>query len=495
MKVLKFIIQAKIISMKYFRISLFLFFSILIWQCTPKVLEETQTTPVEEPKPKPKVIDESLSKCTKFSDIRNEDEIVEAYVIYRDFKKLKQYDQSFDMWKKVYQNAPAADGKRWTVYSDGIIYYEYFISKEADSLKRAEYIDKIFVLYDEIAECYPEQYDYIQGRKAFDYYYKYPYLVTEDEKYLLFKHTIDAKGMDVPVFVINPFTKLMVDRFLNSEIPQDEARKYAELIPAIVDHNVTKGKDLKSWIIVKEYAPVYIERLESVEGFFDCKYFSDKYYPQYQAEPTNCELAISVYSKLRFAGCEKSNPKLVEIYGKLVENECIEVKPTEKGPARLAYECLQEGQYRCAVENYDKAIQESGNMEDQARWALTIAKIYYAHLKNFPKARSFARKAAGFKDNWGEPYILIGKLYASSGPLCGPGRGFDSQVVTWPAIDKWNYAKSIDPSVSSEATKLIKKYTQYMPDIEDIFQRGLKTGQNFKVECWIQENTKIRIRK
>ena len=97
------------------------------------------------------------------------------------------------------------------------------------------------------------------------------------------------------------------------------------------------------------------------------------------------------------------------------------------------------------------------------------------------------------KANWGDPLILIGKLYASSGPLCGPGTGFKSQVVCWPAIDKWNEAKRVDPNVAPEANTLIPRYAKYMPSKSDIFSRpDIKEGGTFKVKCWIQETTKIR---
>lgn len=92
----------------------------------------------------------------------------------------------------------------------------------------------------------------------------------------------------------------------------------------------------------------------------------------------------------------------------------------------------------------------------------------------------------------GEPYILIGRLYASSGPLCGPGRGWDSQIVVWPALDMWSKAKRIDPSVAAEANKWIGRYRQYMPKKEDVFIRNLKVGASFRVGCWIQETTTIR---
>jgi len=88
--------------------------------------------------------------------------------------------------------------------------------------------------------------------------------------------------------------------------------------------------------------------------------------------------------------------------------------------------------------------------------------------------------------------LLIGRLYASSGPRCGSGRGWNSQIVTWPAIDMWNKAKSVDASVTGEANKMIAKYRKFMPTKEDIFLRGLKEGQSFKIGCWINTKTVIR---
>jgi tetratricopeptide (TPR) repeat protein len=465
--------------------------TLIFLQCTPKVTEETQTTPVKTEIEEP---EEGLSHCTKFSDIKNGDDVSDAYVIYRDFLNLGKYDESFDMWKKVYNNAPAADGRRWTVYSDGIRYYTHFMRKATDENQKKEYINNILRLYEEIGECYPEQKDYVKARKAFDLYYEYPDLESDDTKYNLFKEVIDAKQLETYVFVLNPFTKLMVDKFILGEIDTIEAQHYADLVPKIVKAGLMKGEEIKSWVTVQDYAVPYIERLEAVKGFFDCQYFRDKYIPMYDADPTNCDEATAIYSKLRYGGCEKSDEKLREIYSSLVTNNCIEIDVVTSGPSVVssAYSCLREGDYNCAIEKFKEAVENADDNEKKANYNFIISKIYYAHLKNYPRSRQYALTAAGLKSNWGDPYILIGKLYASSGPLCGPGRGFDSQVVTWPAIDKWSYARSIDSSVASEANNLINKYQPYMPSREDIFQRGLRAQDDFKVECWIQEKTKVR---
>jgi tetratricopeptide (TPR) repeat protein len=465
---------------------------VVIISCTPKVNEKVQETEVEVPIPevvKPK-IEEGLSTCTKFQDIPNGEDVKQSYVIYRDFFKLKKYEEGYKFWKEVYDKTPGADGRRWTVYSDGIAYYEHLINKETDPALKEPHIKAAFKLYDELAVCYPEQKTYVEARKAFDYYYKYPDRITDAEKYDMFKEVIDSQGMESPVFVINPFTALMYNRYLEEAISMEEAQKYAALIPEIIKHNLAHGKDLKSWDIVRGFAPALLEQLEAVEGFYDCEYFIDHYYDQFFEAAGDCETALGIYSKLRFGGCDKEDPRIAQLYDSLKAQGCIQI--TAPGPSSVGRDCLAEGDYRCAIEQFLLAANETDDIDRKASYLMIVAKIYYAHLKNYPRSRQYAREAAQVKSRWGAPYILIGKLYASSGPICGPGRGFDSQIVTWPAIDKWQYAKSIDPGVTSEANSLISNYSRFMPSREDIFQRNLKNDDSFTVGCWIQETTKIR---
>jgi len=174
------------------------------------------------------------------------------------------------------------------------------------------------------------------------------------------------------------------------------------------------------------------------------------------------------------------------------DNNCKVVADAGPSDLREAFNCLEESSYDCAIEKFTAAAEGTDDAERKGRYFLYAAKVFYAHKRNFGQARSFARKAAAANPNSGEPYMLIGTLYASSGPLCGPGTGFDSQIVTWPAIDKWQQAKRIQPDLAGQANKLIGRYTQYMPSKSDIFQRSLKEGDSFTVGCWIQESTRVR---
>ena len=461
---------------------------LLVGGCTPKVTEEAQSTEettVTAPTPEPE--EEDLSPCPKFRDAPNPDEAETNYVLYRDFIKVKQWEKAFELWQKVHEVAPAADGRRNTVYADGIRFYERFLSETTDEAKKNEYIDKIFQLYDEIDECYSEG-GYIVGRKAFDLYYKYPDRATKDEIFAMFKETIDTDGMDAPDFVINPFTTMLVNQYFEGKIPMGEAQEYTEKIKSIVANGVEncEGRACERWKIIEGYAPLRLEAFETERGFYDCDYYLSKYFAEFEEAKEDCDVIRTVYSRLKWGNCSEADAKFQEL---IAQGNAICVEPDA---LKLAYEALRNAEYTKAVELFNEAAENEEDPEKKAKIVLIVAKIYNAHLKDFPTSRKYALQAAEIRPNWGEPYILIGRLYASSGPLCGPGRGWDSQIVTWPAIDMWNKAKRVDSSVAAEANKWIGRYSQYMPNKEDVFIRNLKAGDTFYVGCWIQETTRIR---
>ena len=99
---------------------------------------------------------------------------------------------------KVYELAPAADGKRNTVLADGIRFYEHFLELEKDSLKKEEWINKIFALYDRIEECYPAG-GYVPARKGFDLFFTYKNRASKKEIYDLFKRHGILMGRKFPI--------------------------------------------------------------------------------------------------------------------------------------------------------------------------------------------------------------------------------------------------------------------------------------------------------
>ncbi len=461
---------------------------------TPKVVE------VQEVEKVPTVPEKE--GCPNWSGKSFQESAMQNHVLYRQELELKNYETAFDYWDKVFSVAPAADGdvKRSYQYTDGVKIYKGLMATEKDEAKKEEYIKAIFQLYEDGMHCYPTKATMFKGLKAYDLFYTFPGRKSDDEIYTVFKEVIDTKGDQTSAFIINPFTSLLVNGFLEEKVPMADAQKYTKKIYAALDRATKELKDKKDpkwtsqgWDVVEGYAPSRLEQLEGIEDFYDCEYYKSKYYAEFEAAPTDCETIITTLGRLKRGNCPETDAAIVALLAAKQANCKRPVAAsTCTGDARTA---LEEGRYKDAIGHYEDCINKSEDNDKKSLYALTIAKIYYAHLKSFSKSRKAARRAIGFKSNNGAAYILIGKLYASSGPLCGPGRGWDSQIVTWPAIDKWRKAKRVDSSVTAEANKLIARYLPFMPSKEDVFQKLLKDGDPFTVGCWIQEKTTVRAAK
>ena len=249
--------------------------------CTPKTTEPTVTEEKPTSNTKPPEEEEKLSPCPKFSDAPDPDEAETNYVLYRDFLRANDWEGSFKLWKKVYKVSPAADGRRNTIFADGIRFYEYFISQTQDSTQIQSYVDTIFNLYDEIGRCYPEG-GFVPARKAFDLFYKYPNRASKKEVYEMFKKAIDTDSLKTPDFVLNPFSSLLVELYDAGEIDKEEAFKYQTMVREILAKGLKecKGVACDRWQIIEEYAPVRLEYFETVKGFYSCEYYIEKYYPR-----------------------------------------------------------------------------------------------------------------------------------------------------------------------------------------------------------------------
>ncbi len=463
-----------------------------ITSCSPKVkpvvIKETPpvTLPVEVEK-------DYNPNCATFRDISSSDrdEAETAYVLYKDELKLNNYIEAKTLWKKAFYIAPAANGRVKYQYDDGIKIYQELYKASKDDKLRQGYIDTIMSIYDRRLECLKDT-SYIMGRKAYDYYYTYPGTKTDDELFGIMTKALDKSGEKADYFIINPLTQLLIEQYKDKKIDKATAKKYTFKILDAVEYGKKHCKrDCDAWDIVGDYAPVRLEAFEALTDFYDCDYYVEHYYHEFESAPTDCDVINRTYAKLRRGNCGTDNPKLNNLTTARAKH--CKVKTVAKaGPCRTGYDSYTNGEYKEAIASFESCSSSMSDNNKKAKYNLLIAKIYYRDLKNYPKARKYALKAAKLRSNWGEPYMLIGRLYASSGPLCGPGRGFKSQRVVWPALDKWNKAKKIDPSVTSAANKLIHTYSQYMPSREDLHQRTISAGSSYKVGCWINETTKVR---
>lgn len=467
--------------------------SLVLASCATSTSELVETPTKPTPPSKPTVKAEKLTPCTTLSDLdsKTKSDTEDAFTLYRDQVKFKKFKEAKPLWQKAFYTAPGANGRATYHFEDGIKIYHHLFTEATDRSLKASLVDTVMSIYAKRAECFGDD-GTITARVAFDSYYQYREYTDEAETFAKFKEVVDRKGEKSDYFIVNPFSRMLYDFILDEKISHEEGARYANKIFDIIQYGKAncKEKYCEAWEVIEEYAPSLLSGLEGIRGFYDCDYYMDKYYAQFEAEPTDCDNITEVYLKMVWAHCDPQDVRFITLK-EAKAKECY-VAPPPPGPLKIAGDLLNEGQFKEAIQYYEQYVDQETDANKKANILLRVSKIYYVHIKNFPAARKYAQMAAEQRPNWGEPFMLIGKLYASSGPLCGPGRGWDSQIVTWPAIDKFRHAKTIDPSVADEANEWIGKYQQYMPKKEDIFLRQLAVGSTFRVPCWIQENTKVR---
>lgn len=480
--------------MKSNSITIIIFLSLFVYSCSPKITEIPQEADSLESGPNEVTKSEPISPCPSFDDLPGYErgQAETAFVLYRDYLKVGNYKEALQQWQIAYYTAPGSNGRVKYHFDDGVKIYKYLYDNTQDENLKTTYVDTIMMIFDKRKECFGDE-AFVNGLKGFNLYYYFDKHAKSADIYQLLKSNLDVKGKNADYFVINPLTKLLYEGVISGEISYDDGRKYALLIIQNIENGkaTCKGEICDAWTIIEEYALDRLESLEALEDFYDCKYYTDKYYTLFKLYPDSCDVVDLAYSRLVRAQCDPKGPELTELRN--AKNTTCFVAPPPLSCAAQGAEHYNNGKYSKAIDSYLQCVENSSNNDTKAQYLLLVAKIFYRDLKNFPQSRRYALEAAKIKSGWGDPYMLIGNLYASSGSLCGPGRGWDSQVVTWPAIDMWTKAKNVDSRVTNEANNLINRYSQYMPKKEDVFFRTeLKMGGDYFVPCWIQENTKIR---
>lgn len=444
---------------------------------------------------------QAAAQCGTFDDSPEGEDGMVAHTLYRDEVKAKNFEAAYENWRKAYTIAPAANGKNYLHYSDGRKILKALLEKEADAAKKQAYTDEILSLYDQQIQCYGTngQEGYLLGRKGFDMFYYYRNFIGEDTKVAdaaileTLKSCIDKGGNDVEYITLVPYASVVVNQFAAEKLDKAGARAVYDQLNKIADHNIANNaKNAENFKKTKESMN---GTFATIEGhIFDCAYFVEKTRPVYEANPDDPANIEACIRKLKRRGCDASEPLLAELEGKYAkyasaENARRKSEFEANNPAHIAKGMYDAGDYKGAITKYEEAISLESDPNKKASILFSIASIQGRKLKSYSTARTTARKAAELRGNWGRPFMLIGDLYASSARNCGDS--WNQRLAVLAAIDKYAYARSIDPSVADEASKKIGRYAASKPEKTEGFMRGVKAGQSAKVGCWIGETVKV----
>ncbi len=156
---------------------------------------------------------------------------------------------------------------------------------------------------------------------------------------------------------------------------------------------------------------------------------------------------------------------------------------------------LDDGEPTRALEYFRQAMKAPG-LDEVARELYFNAGVAEQQLGRLANARTYFRRALQVDPQFGRAYLAIGDLYAQAVAECGSQLEREDRAVYWLAVDYYERAKRVDPSLTNEANRKINTYRKYFPDQEALFFKGWKVGQPYKIDygcyAWINEETTVK---
>ncbi|MEM8907692.1 MAG: hypothetical protein AAGD05_07580 [Bacteroidota bacterium] len=438
------------------------------------------------------------AQCGTFADSNQEDEGLEAHNLYRDAVKAGDFEGAYENWMRAYTIAPAANGKNHLHYSDGRKIMKNKFEKATDDAAKKEAVADILRLYDEQIACYGKngQDAYLMGRKAYNLFYYYKKFVDGDADQQVFdlcKTAVEKAENKLEDIVLVPYASAVVNLFVAEKIDKAGARAVHTKLNEIADYNIANNaKSAERFKASKASMNGTFAKIEA--HIFDCDYFVKKVRPDYEANPDDPEVLEATIRTLKRRGCDETEPFLAELETKYkayaeAENARRRAEWQANNPVAVAKKLKEEGDFDGAIVKYEEAIAKAETTEEQAPYYLRIAQIEYSDKRNYSKARNLAKKAAGMKDNWGSPYLMLGDIYAKMSKGCKDD--WNTRLAILAALDKYYKAKSVDPSVADDANKRIRTYSAAKPEKQEGFMRGVSAGQVVSCGCGVGESVKV----
>lgn len=410
------------------------------------------------------------------------------YSLYREFYKQDNYADAMPHWRYILRNAP---GLSKNTFTNGVKMLSTFADAETDSTLKQQLVDSLVYVYRKRMECFGEN-DKVLGYLAYDLYKYRP------EQYQLvhkaFQAALDEGRENAEYYLLFPYFQYTVLLWSKGELTDDEVLLIYDRLDNYSQSNIARSNEsgdaeaVNNWTATKAKVDEKLPR-----GLLTCEKLISRLERDREKIMGDLNELKKAYNNLRLAPPDSTTgarcteqPIFSDIVLKIAEME-----PSAGLMSDVGEILWSRGDRDGALNAWNKAIEMETDNDKKAALALVIARVFQRE-KQFARARDYARKAISLRPGWGDPYILIGDLYASSGSICD---GMDGELCALAALDKYAQAKSVDPAAASDAQDRINKYSAYMPTVTYLFERNLNEGDAYTFSCWIGETTTLRGKK
>ena len=417
--------------------------------------------------------------------------ITNIFLYQNDFK-ANNYKDAYPRWKAAYEECPAA---RRDLYMQGAIMLKAFIAEEQDPAKRDALFEDLMALYDKRVTYFGDDprygVDYIVGAKATDYIAMkgdnidpqllYGWL---DEVIKDYQASIDPKLLSYLMFASYKLIGVDINRYRDQYI--NDFQRCSALLDTQLE-NANAANDTTAMTNAAAYKAQILEQFTS-SGIADCETMESVFASKIEANKTDIDFLKQTITLFRRVGCVEN----VSYF--LASNYAHRLDPTAESAQGLGRQAYIKEDYATAEKYFTEAASLTSDNDIKGNMYYLIANMALGQ-KNYQKARQFAIRSLDANPNYGRAYLIIGQAYAQTASSVYPNDTELRKCVYCLAVDKFERARQVDPSVASEANTLISTYRSYFPTTEEIFMHpDLTPGAQITIGGWINERTTVRAR-
>lgn len=435
----------------------------------------------------------------------------ENLYIYYELARKKQWLEAYDGWYYVIENCPQSN-KNNVIYGPYIVEAKLKEAKKAgDAAAETKFKNMLLEVYDKRNKYFPGQEGYVYARKALDVVQHFP--DSSQMAYDPFKKALEIDGPEQSAAFYNYYF-VTAARLFNDDVfeVEDVFNAYNLVIEGIEVNTSSLNKTISNYSYERDSNAVALtdkqkselakaerelERYQKVESNIEkilapiatCDkldlIYNEASFEENKADTLWLKRAVKMLQKER-EGKDGQTEDCTDlpIYFK-ISDALYKLEPSAPAARAMYIMAAKNKNYSQAAKYIKEAIAIEIDPLKRAEDYLRLSRAYLA-TGSLSGSINAARKAASFKKNWGDPYVTLAQAYAAADGQCG-SNVCEKKAVYWAAIDKLQYAKSIDPSVSNTANRLIAAYQQQLPGKGVCFQLGYTDGTEYTIGCSINE--------
>lgn len=398
--------------------------------------------------------------------------------VYQEFYKQKNYNDAYDAWKQVLTVCPATS---LNTYIRGAAILKTRINKAPDAEARAAYIDELLDLYDLRMQYFGDP-GLCKGTKAKDMTVYRPKQIRE--ALVLYEEalTMPSKQKAYCNVPYNYF-ECVIEAFKADMLTKADIITAYEKAIAVLD-GIAASRPGDTLPLSTETAITH-----RFEPYAACEDLINIYTEKFEANRENADYLRKATALMDNRSCTDN-----DIFFKMAE-ALYKLEPSAESAYQMASMNRSRKQYDAVVEYLTPEVMEELGETYKER-AYTVLAEAYMNLGQSVNARNACREVLNLNPDNGRAYLLMGLIYAGGAASCtGDGSPIAQRAPYWAAVDMFNKAKAVDPSLSETVASLVSSYSAHFPSSDDLFTYGFKEGESYGISCWFSHTTTIRARR